>query len=454
MSTISAVYAREILDSRGLPTVECSLWLDTGQTVTSSAPSGTSKGKYEALELRDGDQNRMNGKGTLKAVENINTIIGPQLIGKDPTKQTEIDQLMVNLDGTPNKSKLGSNATIAVSQAVLKAGAISLNLPIYYYLQQQYQLTQEFNVPTCIFTLINGGEHGADNLDIQEFQVIPASHIEYPTALNMAVTLFHKLEEVLILKGAIHSVGIVGGFTPNLFNNTDAFEILIETIKATPYTFAQDFFFGADMSAASLFQGGKYTLKDKSQPYSSNDLLDYYKSLRNSYHVFYLEDPFQEDDWSSWSQLTAEIGSTTLIAADSMLYNMRDKIPKSIKEKVCNTAVIKPNSLGTISETIQLVHSIKEAGWQIVMSHRSGETNDTMIVDMAVGLGANYVKFGPPNRGERISKYNRLSEIHLQLQQMRNQAAQAAATPPETEAAPVETTATADPDATVAPAQT
>lgn len=421
MASITAVYSREILDSRGVPTVECTLWLDTGHTVTASAPSGTSKGKYESIELRDGDQERMNGQGVLKAVENINTIIGPQLIGKDPTLQTEIDQLMVNLDGTSNKSKLGSNAIIAVSLAVLKAGAISSNMPVYYYLQQKYQLTEELFIPSCIYTLVNGGEHGADNLDIQEFQIIPASHIDYPLSLNMAVTLFHKLEEVLSIKGAIHSVGMVGGFTPNLFNNTDAFEILIETVKASPYTFAQDVFFGADMAASSLFSGGKYNLKDKSQPYAAKELFDYYKILRSSYHVFYVEDPFQEDDWKSWTKLTAEIGNTTMIAGDVLLTNSIDKLQKAIDQKICNTIVVKPNHLGTISETIQLVYTVKQAGWQVVMSHRSGETNDDVIADIAVGVGAQYAKFGPPNRGERVAKYNRLSEIHQQLLQMQSQ---------------------------------
>lgn len=418
MSTITHVYAREILESRGLPTVECSIWLDTGQMVTATAPSGTSKGKYEAVEIRDGDINRMNGQGVLTAVNNINSIIGPQLIGQDPTNQTELDQMMVNLDGTANKSKLGANAMIAVSIALVKAGAAASNLPIYYYIFQKYQLANQLVMPNCIYTIINGGAHGADNLDIQEFQLIPASHLDYQSSLNIAVTLYAKLEEVLIIKGAVHSVGLVGGFTPNLFNNTDALEILIETIKASPFTFAQDIFFGCDISASNFFESGKYNLKDKSQPYSPEDLLDYYKTLRNNYHVFYIEDPYQEDDWKYWKRITSELGSTTMIAADSLLSAAADKSAKAITEKVANTAVIKPNQLGTISETIQLVHEVKQADWQVVMSHRSGETDDTFIADLAVGLGANYVRFGPPSRGERVVKYNRLLEIDQQLRQM------------------------------------
>lgn len=430
MSLITAVYAREILDSRGVPTVECSIWLDTGHMVTAAAPSGTSKGKYEALELRDGDNNRMNGKGVLTAVNNVNTIIGPQLIGQDPTNQTELDQMMVNLDGTANKSNLGANAIIAVSIALTKAGAAASGVPEYYYIHQKYQIANELTMPNCIYTLMNGGEHGADNLDIQEFQIIPASHIDFLNSLNMAVTLYSKLEEVLVIKGAVHSVGLVGGFTPNLFNNTDAFEIIVESIKASPYTFAQDLFFGADVSASSFYESGKYHLKDKSQPYSSQELLDYYKVMRNNYHVFYIEDPFQEDDLKSWSKLTSEIGETSMIAADSLLSGQIEKTQNLIEEKAANTAVIKPNQIGTISETIQMIHTVKEAGWQVVLSHRSGETNDAFIADLAVGVGANYVRFGPPSRGERVAKYNRLLEINQQLQQMKQQA-QAQAQPTE-----------------------
>ncbi len=414
MPTIKIVYAREILDSRGIPTVECMIWLDTGELVTSSVPSGISKGKYEALELRDQDPNRMAGKGVLKAVTNINTIIAPELIGKDPTQQTEIDQTLVNLDGTPTKKKLGANALLAVSQAVLKAGAKFSHLPLYKYVQQKYQLSSEIRIPTCVYGLINGGDQGADNLDIQEFQIIPASYLDFRSSLSMAVTMKQKLEEVLVSKGAIHSVGPVGGFAPNLYNNTDAFEILIETTKATPFTFAQDLFFGVDMESSSFFEGGKYVLKDKSQPYSEDQLLEYYKTLRKQYHVFYIEDPFHEDDWKSWAKLTEEIGETTAIAGDNLLSTNKEKTEKAIEQKACNTITIKPNQVGTITEAIDVIKTARDAGWQVLMSHRSGETNDDIIADLAVGLGCDFVKFGPPNRGERVCKYNRLLQIEDQ----------------------------------------
>ena len=416
MSTIKQIYAREVLDARGIPTIECSLWLDDGRSVMTTVPSGTSTGKYEAKELRDNDPNRMVGRGVLKAVNNVNFILGPQLIGKDPTNQTDNDQLLVNLDGSRDKSKLGANAIIAVSQTILKAGALSSNLPLYKYIQQKYQLTNTLSIPNCVFNLIEGGKHGAENLDIQEFEIIPASHLNYPDALNMAVTIYTKLREVLIMKGAIHSTGLNGGYTPNLFNNTDAFEIIIETIKATPYTFAQDVFLGADMSASSFYENGKYILKDKSQPYSANELAKYYKSLKELYHVFYIEDAFQEDDVKAWKELTLDIGSTSMIVGDSLLVTSLEKTTKAIQDKLCNSVLVKPNQTGTVSETIQVIKLAKESGWQVIVSHRSGGTIDDFVVDLAVGTGAQYVKFGPPNRGERIAKYNRLSTIYSELQ--------------------------------------
>lgn len=414
-ATIQGLYAREILDSRAVPTIECTIWLDNGAIVATSVPTGTSVGKYEAHELRDNDPERMNGKGVLTAVEFLNTTVAQALIGKDPTKQYEIDQLLVDLDGTSDKSKIGSNAILSVSQGVLKAGALSLNVPLYYYIQQKYQLVNDLTIPSCIYTMVNGGEHGADNLDLQEFEVIPASHIDYETSLNIAVTLFHKIEEVLTIKGAIHSTGIVGGFTPNLYSNTDVFEILVETIKASPYTFAQDVFFGIDAAASELYKGGKYELKDRSEPYTAKEMLQYYKKLRDLYHVFYIEDPFQEDDEGSWQAITSELGETTKIVGDSLLVTNKAKTAEAIKKKTCNAVLVKPNQTGTISETMEVIRLAKEASWQVIISHRSGETNDDFIADFAVGVGADYTKFGPPNRGERVSKYNRLLQIHQEI---------------------------------------
>jgi len=357
----------------------------------------------------------MAGKGVLKAVNNINTILGPQLIGQDPTKQTEIDQMMVNMDGTRNKSKLGANAILAISQAILKAAALSSNLPLYSYIQQKFQLTPNPIIPTCIYTMIEGGKHGAENLDIQEFEIIPATNIDFVSSLNMAVTIYNKIRDVLIMKGAIHSTGLNGGFTPNLFNNTDAFEIIIESIKATSYTFAQDVFMGADMSASNFFESGKYVLKDKSQAYTPKDLIAYYKSLKELYHVFYIEDPFQEDDEGSWKEITADIGGSSMIVGDSLLVTNLEKTKKAIEGKLCNSILIKPNQNGTVSGVFEVVKLARENNWQVVVSHRSGGTTDTFVADLAVGIGAQYIKFGPPNRGERVAKYNRLLTINSEL---------------------------------------
>ncbi len=439
MATITQISAREILDSRGIPTIECEIWLDSGHRVISSAAGGTSKGKFEAVELRDNNPQRMNGLGVLKAVELINTTVAPQLVGQDPSKQTELDQLLINLDGTADKSKLGANTINVVSQTILKAGAVSANQPLYYYLQQKYQISPSLVIPNCIYTLINGGAHGADNLDIQEFEVIPASNMVFPDSLNLAVTLFHKLEEVLVAKGAIHSVGLVGGFTPNLFNNTDAFEILVETTKATPFTFAQQVFLGADMAATTLFEGGKYHLKDKSQPYSAKDLHEYYASLRSIYHAFYIEDPFQEEDTENWQKITADLGKTTLIVGDTLLATNIERLSKAIQDKSCNAILVKPNQGGTISETLQVIKTAKDAGWTVIISHRSGETADDILADIAVGVGAQYVKFGPPQREERVAKYNRLLEIYDEIGQMR-QAQQKSQQP-----SPIEQSQTAEP---------
>jgi enolase len=417
MSKIQGVYAREILDSRGIPTIECTMWLDSGAIVATGVPSGTSVGKYEAVELRDNQPNRMDGKGVLQAVDNINNVIAPQVIGKDPANQFEIDQLLVNLDGTANKSRLGANAILAVSQAVLKAGALSSGLPLYYFVQQKYQLVDNLYMPTSIFSLINGGDHGADNLDIQEFQVIPASHMNFLDGLNMGVNIFHTLEKVLVSKGAVHSTGIVGGFTPNLYSNSDVFEIMVETIKATTYTFAQDLFFGIDVAASEIYSGGKYKLKDRADAYSTSELIEYYKKIRDLYHVFYIEDPFYEDDLEGWKTLTKDLGETTKIVGDSLLVTNPKKTQDAIAQKLCNTLIVKPNQSGTISETIEVIKIAKAEGWQVIMSHRSGETNDDLVADLSVGVGADYTKFGPPNRGERVSKYNRLLQINTEINQ-------------------------------------
>ncbi len=415
MATIQGLWAREVLDSRGIPTIECTLWLDTGGIVAASVPTGSSIGKYESVEVRDRDQNRFLGKGVTQAVQSINTQIASQLIGKDPTSQQEIDQLLINLDGTAKKEKLGSNTLLAVSQAVIKGGALSLNQPLYFYIQSKYKMSQTLKIPTCIYTMVNGGEHGANNLDIQEFQIIAASHLDFSNSLNMAVTMFRHLSQVLAAKNAIHSVGPVGGFTPNLYNNTDVFELLIETAKTTSYVFSQDFFLGVDAAASKFYTGGKYHLRERTEGYSSTELLEYYKKIYDVFRVLCFEDPFREDDEKMWQQITAELGETSRIVSDLLTATNPERTQKAIDKKMANTLLVKPNQIGTMSETIAVIQLAKKAGWQILVSHRSGETNDDLIADFAVGIGADYVKFGPPNRGERTAKYNRLLMIEAEL---------------------------------------
>ncbi|MBP9781568.1 phosphopyruvate hydratase [Candidatus Woesebacteria bacterium] len=415
MATIQGIWAREVLDSRGIPTIECTLWLDTGGIVAASVPTGSSIGKYESVEIRDRDQNRFLGKGVTQAVQSINTLIAPQLIGKDPTSQQEIDQLLINLDGTAKKEKLGANTLLAVSQAVIKGGALSVNQPLYFYIQSKYKMSQTLKIPTCIYTMVNGGEHGANNLDIQEFQIIAASHLDFSNSLNMAVTMFHHLSQVLAAKNAIHSVGPVGGFTPNLYNNTDVFELLIETAKTTSYVFSQDFFLGVDAAASKFYTGGKYHLRERAEGYSSTELLEYYKKIYDVFRVLCFEDPFREDDEKMWQQITAELGETSRIVSDLLTATNPERTQKAIDKKMANTLLVKPHQIGTMSETIAVIQLAKKAGWQILVSHRSGETNDDLIADFAVGIGADYVKFGPPNRGERTAKYNRLLMIEAEL---------------------------------------
>lgn len=414
---IKSVSAREILDSRGLPTLETTIWLDNGIMTSSSVPTGTAVGKYESKELRDNDPTHMNGMGVLKAVQHVNEIIAPKIIGYDPTKQTALDQLLVNLDGTHDKSILGSNALLSVSEAVLKAGAMAVNMPLFYYIKEKYQLTTSLQIPTTIFTMISGGAHGAGNLDIQEFHIIPASHLEYPENLNMGSHLYQQLGEVLKSKGAIHSVGLGGGYAPNLYHNIDAFEILIETIHNSQYTFGRDLFFGVDVAADTLMSGGRYILKDSPEPFSAAQLLEFYDTLRKTYHVISIEDGYGQDDWKNWQQLNTRLGETTMLIGDNLLSTNKSRLQKAIQDQACNAILIKPNQIGTVSETVEVIKIARDANFKIIVSHRSGETNDDFIADFGVGVGADYVKFGAPARGERVSKYNRLSAIHSLIEE-------------------------------------
>lgn len=418
MAAITNVLAREILDSRGFPTVEVKIETDGGLAVSASVPGGTGSGKHEALEIRDNDPSRMAGKGVKKVVATVNDIIRPALVGQDPLKQTVADQILYSLDGTPNKSKLGANAILGVSLAVCKAGAASVGMPVYRYLKEKYGLASEYHMPVPIFNLINGGAHGAGNLDFQEFHVIPTSNKAFASSLQLGVEFFMALEQVLISKNAIHSVGVEGGFAPNLFTNLDALELLLEAMKRTPYLFGQDLFFGLDVAASSFYKNGKYSIRDRQEPFSAKELLEYYKELNAKYHIFSIEDPFEEDDWSSWSAITSELSDRVVVVADDLVTTNKERLQRAIKEKACTSVMIKPNQIGTLTETVEVVKIAKAASMQVIASHRSGETNDDFIADFAIGVGCDYTKFGAPIRGERVAKYNRLLEIERDIHQI------------------------------------
>lgn len=417
MPTISHLEAREILDCRGIPTIEATMWLDNGIAVTTSVPTSISTGKHEAAELRDHDGARYKGLGVLKAVELINTTIKNNLVGKDPTLQGQIDQKLLELDGTADKSKLGANTILAVSQAACKAGAASFNIPVYQYMALKYRLVENIRLPNPAFNMINGGKHGAGNLDFQEFLLVPSSRYPFSQGLQMGVEIFYELERTLINKNAIHSVGVEGGFAPNLFTNLDALEIIMLAVKQTRHQYGHDVFLGMDIAANTLMRGGKYVIKDRSQAFSSKEFIEYYKDLNDQYHIFSLEDPLGEDDWAGWTQLNQELGGKIMIVGDDLLTMNKTRVKKAIDEKACGSFSVKPNQIGTITEAVEVVKIAKDAGWTIFVSNRSGETNDYFIADFAVGIGADYAKFGAPSRGERIIKYNRLLRIEKELNQ-------------------------------------
>ncbi len=420
MPKIAKVLSREILDSRGNPTVETTITLNTGHQGTASVPSGASTGKHEAHELRDNDKNRFNGLGVLKAVQNVNTTINAAIIGHDPTKQTKLDQTLINLDGTTSKKNLGSNAILSVSQACLKAAANYFQLPVYAYIAKKYGLNPNLKtLPGPTFNIINGGAHGAGNLDFQEFHLVPSIRFPFHTSLQIGDEIYKSLKTVLKRRRAIHSVGDEGGYAPNLFTNLDALEVILEAIRGTNYKFTQDVFLGLDVAASYFYKNGQYQIKDRAQPYNKDELIAYYSQLNREYRLFSLEDGLHEDDWEGWSKLTYELGNNTLIVGDDLLSTNKQRVQKAIQKKSCNAILIKPNQIGTISETVDVIKVCKDSHWKIIVSHRSGETNDTFIADFAVGVAADYTKFGAPSRGERISKYNRLLAIEQELQALK-----------------------------------
>ena len=418
MVTIKTIQAMEILDSRGNPTVETTIELSDGSEAVASVPSGASVGKHEVTEIRDDDPNRYNGMGVLKAVDNVNSVIGPRLKGMDTVMQGKIDALMQELDGTPNKSRLGANAILSVSLAVCRAAAQAVRQPLYKYIAEMIggKLPSTIEkLPTPTFNIINGGLHGAGNLDIQEFHVVPATIKPYHEALQIGEEVYQKLRDVLTERNAIHSVGDEGGFAPNLYTNADALEVMMEAIRKTKYKYGFDIFLGLDVAASHFKKEGSYFIKDRPTALSTDEFIEYLSDLHRDYRLLILEDPLSEDDWHGWQTLTEKLGREVLIVGDDLLVTSPERLKKAIAEKACSAILIKPNQIGTLAETLAVVKIAQAGAFKTIVSHRSGETNDSFIADLAVGIGADYIKFGAPARGERVAKYNRLLHIEKEL---------------------------------------
>ncbi len=411
MAKITHVYAREILNAKGLPTVEVAVALDNNIVVTSSAPSGTSVSSHEAKELKDNDPARFGGNGVLKAVNNVNSVLGPKIIGMEATNQKDVDIALIQMDGTPDKSKMGANSILPISMAVAKAGAASMNMQLFSYIGSFLQIQNHAKIPTACYNVINGGKHAGDNLDFQEFMIIPATSVPFPTGLSMAVNIYHSLKENLTEKGMNSLLGDEGGFGPTFATNRDAIIMLTEAVGTSNLRMNYDIFLGIDAAANNFFKDGKYHIKDKGGALSSKELLTIYENFNDEYNLLYLEDPFSEDDWEGWTGLNNITAKNTLVVGDDLIATNVVRLQTAIEKKAVGGLIVKPNQIGTVIETLAVVGAARDAGLKIVVSHRSGDTNDDFIADFAVGVGADYTKFGAPARGERVAKYNRLLMI-------------------------------------------
>jgi enolase len=412
MTKIASVEALEILDSRGNPTVRVHVALDDGTIATSSVPSGASTGENEAVELRDDDKRRYGGKGVRKAVANVVEKIGPAVIGLDPTRQAEIDGLMISLDGTTNKSALGANAMLGVSMAVARAAAQSAKLPLYAYLGG----VGATRVPMPMMNIINGGKHAANSVDFQEFMVMPIGASSLAEALRYGAETFHALAKLLKEKGYAISVGDEGGFAPNLGSNEEACELIVKAIEAAGYKPGKDIAIALDPAASSFYTDGAYDLtKSKGGRKTTDDMIALYQKWLDTFPIVSIEDGLDENDWAGFACQTAAQGGRIQIVGDDNFVTNPKFIARGIKEKTANAALIKLNQIGTVTETVQAIALCRKAGWGYVTSHRSGETEDTFLADFTVAMGGGQIKTGSVSRGERIAKYNRLLEIEAQL---------------------------------------
>lgn len=411
MAAIIETYAREILDSRGNPTVEVEVFLEDGTIGHAAVPSGASTGAFEACELRDGDKARYGGKGVLKAVENVNSIIGPAIQGFDATEQAAIDKLMISLDGTDNKSKLGANAILGVSMAVARAAAKSLDLPLYQYLGG-------FNakeLPVPMMNILNGGAHADNNVDIQEFMIMPVGAESFTEALRSCAEVYHTLKTVLKGKGLSTGVGDEGGFAPNLESNEEALEVICEAIKAAGYEPGKDFKLAIDAASSEFYKDGKYDLAGEGKIKTAEEMVDFYEYLVGKYPIVSIEDGLAEEDWNGWKVLTDRLGKKVQLVGDDLFVTNSKRLAKGIDMGVANSILVKVNQIGTLTEAFEAMELAKRSGYTCVVSHRSGETEDAIIADVAVAVNAGQIKTGAPARSERVAKYNQLLRIEENL---------------------------------------
>lgn len=408
---ITHIIGHEVLDSRGNPTVEVDVTLEDGTIGSAMVPSGASTGKHEAVELRDGDKNRYLGRGVQTAVNNVNTLITDHLVGMNANNQADIDQAMIDLDGSPNKSNLGANAILGVSMAVARAAAGSADQPLYSYLGGE----QSNMLPIPMMNILNGGSHADNNVDIQEFMVFPIGANSFSSALQMGVETFHHLKSVLQKKGLNTSVGDEGGFAPNLRSNAEAVEVILEAIEKTPYTLGKDLFLALDVAASEIYKNGLYHLASEDKQYSSEEMVAYLTSLANQYPIISIEDGLDENDWKGWQQLNSAIGNRVQIVGDDLTVTNLTRLQRAIDENAMNAILIKLNQIGTVTETIQAIELAKANHYGAVISHRSGETEDVIIADFAVAMGMGQIKTGSASRTDRIAKYNQLLRIEEAL---------------------------------------
>lgn len=411
MTVISNVYAREVLDSRGNPTVEVEVYLESGARGRAIVPSGASTGAYEAVELRDGDKSRYLGKGVLKAVENVNDIIAPEIIGMNALDQVGIDKRMIQLDGTPNKGKLGANAILAVSMAVARAAAEALDIPLYVYLGGFNAKT----LPVPMMNIINGGAHADNNVDVQEFMILPVGAPTFKEALRTGAEIFHSLKSVLKEKGLNTAVGDEGGFAPNLGSNEEAIQTIITAIERAGYKPGVDVFLGMDVASTEFFKDGKYHLEGEGKSFTSAEWVDFLAAWVDKYPIITIEDGCSEDDWDGWKLLTEKLGSKVQLVGDDLFVTNTERLSQGIEKGIANSILIKVNQIGTLTETFDAIEMAKRAGYTAVVSHRSGESEDSTIADIAAATNAGQIKTGAPSRTDRVAKYNQLLRIEDQL---------------------------------------